>query len=286
MEIDSRTGLIGLLGHPVGHSKSPVMMNQAFQTASLPFVYLAFDVPPQELAAAVRGLRALECRGWNVTIPHKVSIIDYLDELDESARKIGAVNTVVNDDGYLIGKNTDGAGYLQSLKEEMKVNPRESQVVILGAGGAARAVAHALVAAGVEELVIANRTVSRGEELAASLGSGVQAVPLEEVGRWIKEATLLVQTTSVGMEPDREGIPIDPALLHERLIVSDLVYNPYHTRLLKEAKARGSRIHSGLGMLVHQAALAFTHWTGKPAPLEKMWQAAQSSFLGSGQAKD
>lgn len=284
MKIDSRTSLIGLLGHPVGHSKSPVMMNQAFQAASLPFVYLAFDVPPRELAAAVRGLRALGSRGWNVTIPHKVAIIDYLDELDESARKIGAVNTVVNDDGYLIGKNTDGAGYLQSLREEMKVNLGESRVVILGAGGAARAVAHALVDAGVEELVIANRTVAKGEELAASLGVGsVKAIPLKEVGRWIKEATLLVQTTSVGMEPNREGIPIDPALLHEKLIVSDLVYNPYHTRLLKEAKARGARIHSGLGMLVHQAALAFTHWTGKPAPLEQMWQAARSSFLGSGQ---
>lgn len=257
------------------------MMNPAFRVAALPFVYLAFPVPPVELSNAVNGLRALGSRGWNVTIPHKVSIIDYLDELDESATKMGAVNTVVNESGRLIGKNTDGPGYIRSLIEETKIIPREERVVLLGAGGAARAVAHGLVIAGVEQLVIANRTVAKAAELAASLDKGVSvhAVSLTEVGRWIKEATLLIQTTSIGMHPHSNAIPIDPSLLHKELTVSDLVYNPQETRLLREAKARGAKTHGGLGMLVHQAALAFTHWTGQPAPLETMWQAARESFF-------
>jgi shikimate dehydrogenase len=278
--MDAGTGVVGLIGHPVGHSKSPEMMNRAFRARGLPFVYLAFDVSPQELETAVRGMQALGFRGWNVTIPHKVAILEYLDEVEETAREIGAVNTVVSRDGRLIGYNTDSEGYLRSLVDETGLELAGQRVLILGAGGAARAVAHALAVAGVESITIANRTREKAERLAASLGRKVdaRALSLAEVARVAGETTLLVQTTSVGMYPETEAIPIDPSLLHEGMTVSDLIYRPRKTLLLREAEARGARVHGGLGMLLHQAALAFEKWMGRAAPVDVMRDALEEAM--------
>lgn len=277
--MDAGTGVVGLIGHPVGHSKSPEMMNRAFRACGLNFVYLAFDVLPSELEAAVRGMRALGFRGWNVTIPHKVAILEYLDEVEETAREIGAVNTVVSRDGRLIGYNTDCEGYLRSLVEETGLELAGQRVLMIGAGGAARAVAYALAGAGVESITIANRTREKAERLAESLRrkTDARAVSLSELGRVAGDVTLLVQTTSVGMHPDSEAIPIDPSLLHDRMTVSDLIYRPRKTLLLKEAEARGARIHGGMGMLLHQAALAFEKWMGRPAPLDVMREALEEA---------
>lgn len=278
--MDAGTGVVGLIGHPVGHSKSPEMMNRAFRACGLPFVYLAFDVAPSELGAAVRGMRALGFRGWNVTIPHKVAILEHLDEVEGTAREIGAVNTVVSRDGRLIGYNTDSEGYLRSLVAETGLELAGQRVLILGAGGAARAVTHALADSGVESITIANRTREKAERLAKSLGRKVdaRAVSLTELKRVVPETTLLVQTTSVGMYPKTEAIPIDPSLLHAGMTVSDLIYRPRKTLLLREAEARGARVHGGLGMLLHQAALAFEKWMGRPAPVEVMRDALEEAM--------
>jgi shikimate dehydrogenase len=272
MDVTSRTGLIGLIGHPVGHSASPPMMNAALREMGEPFVYLAFDVEPDKLGEAVRGLTALGARGWNVTIPHKVAIREWLDGLDESARLSGAVNVVVVRGGKRIGFNTDGAGYFCSLPREVRENPAEQRVVLLGAGGAARAVATALAAAGVKRITVANRTIVKAEELAehVSAWTEARAVPLSDCADEVKEATLLINTTSLGMHPDVDGIPIPPAWLHSGLLVSDLVYRPRLTALLRAARERGARIHTGEGMLLHQAALALKLWLGREAPVETM----------------
>jgi shikimate dehydrogenase len=282
MHIDGTTGVVALLGHPVAHSKSPEMMNRAFQAAGLPYLYAAFDVAPEALGDAVRGLRALGVRGWNVTIPHKVAIMEWLDEVDETAQAIGAVNTVVNDNGRLVGYNTDGAGYLRSLREETGLDVTAQHVLIIGAGGAARAVGHALATAGVRHITVANRTTEKAEELAAHLGqwTATDVVGLADINRVLEETTLLVQSTSVGMYPHVDEIPIAPSGLHDRLIVSDLIYRPKWTRLLQEAKKRGARVHSGLGMLLYQAVLAFEHWTGRPAPVENMREVLEASLQG------
>lgn len=280
MHLHANIEKTGLLGHPVGHSKSPEMLNAAYQKEELPFIYLVFDVKPDHLGQAVKGLRALGFRGWNVTIPHKVTIMEHLDQLDESARAIGAVNTVINKGEYLLGTNTDGQGYLQSLVSETGIHLIQQRVVILGAGGAARAVGYALAQAGVQHITVINRTEGRAKQLASHLSHWIPAtwVSTDRMEEAIREATLLVQTTSVGMHPDVEACPVHPIFLHEDLLVSDLVYHPRKTRLLKEAQKRGAKIHGGLGMLVHQGALAYQHWTGKEAPIKIMRQTLENSL--------
>lgn len=272
MRLDANVRKTGLIGHPVAHSKSPEMINAAYQKQGLPYIYLAYDVAPEDLKQAVEGMRALGFRGWNVTVPHKVTVMDHLDEVEESARLIGAVNTVMVEEGRLIGINTDGAGYLRSLVTETGIDPAEQQVVLIGAGGAARAVGYALARAGVQRITVVNRTETRGRELAARLKmwTETEGVGLDQAGEKLQGASLLVQTTSVGMYPDTEACPVDPTFLHEGLLVSDLIYHPRDTRLMREARTRGARVHGGLGMLLHQGALAYRRWTGQEAPTETM----------------
>ncbi|SDC80666.1 shikimate dehydrogenase [Melghirimyces thermohalophilus] len=272
MRLDANIRKTGLIGHPVSHSKSPEMINAAYQKQGLPYIYLAYDVAPEDLKQAVEGMRALGFRGWNVTVPHKVTVMDHLDEVEESARLIGAVNTVMVEEGRLIGINTDGAGYLRSLVTETGIDPAEQQVVLIGAGGAARAVGYALARAGVQRITVVNRTETRAQELAARLKTWTETegVGLDQAGEKLQGASLLVQTTSVGMYPDTEACPVDPTFLHEGLLVSDLIYHPRDTRLMREARTRGARVHGGLGMLLHQGALAYRRWTGQEAPTETM----------------
>lgn len=272
MRITSHTKTIGLIGHPIAHSRSPDMHNAALKYYGLPYVYLAYDIPEEHFSDAIKGMKALGFIGWNVTIPHKVRIIDQLDELDASAEQIGAVNTVVKRAQKWIGYNTDGIGYLRSLQEEVQMDVTGKRIVLLGAGGAARAVGYALATSAVKQIVIANRTLAKAEQLADHLAQWTKTDirPLRDAKQAIQEADLVVNTTSVGMHPNTGAIPIDPAWLHEDLVVSDCIYEPRQTALLKAASSIGAVTHNGLGMLVYQAACAFELWLGKKAPIAQM----------------
>jgi shikimate dehydrogenase len=272
MKITAYTRPLGLIGHPVSHSKSPEMLNEACRVLGIPAVYLAYAVDPSQLEQAVRGMKAMNFIGFNVTIPHKVAIIPFLEELDDTAAEIGAVNTVVNRDGKLIGYNTDGIGYLRSLTEETAFALHDKTVTVLGAGGAARAVSITLAKAGVKELIIANRTLEKAEQLAEVVNRWTTAsgVSLQESSDAIDKSHLLVNTTSIGMSPSQEQSPIPSAYLHPTLLVSDLVYRPRETKLLQMATSIGASTHGGLGMLLYQAAVAFEHWFLQSAPVSKM----------------
>ncbi|MBA2938229.1 shikimate dehydrogenase [Paenibacillus sp. CGMCC 1.16610] len=278
--IDSHTILYGVFGDPIRHSRSPIMLNRAFQEADINAVYAAFHVRPDALGDAVRGIRALGYRGINVTIPHKVEVMQYLDEIDEGARIVGAVNTIVNENGKLIGYNTDGIGYVRSLKEETGIDLKGKSVLVLGAGGAARGVAYALAKEGAGCIYIANRTKERALELAETISAFTKTVGLglDEIANVVDEVQFVLNTTSAGMHPNTEELPMPVELLKEHHLVSDLIYNPRITRFLREAEAKGARIHGGLGMFIYQGAFAFEYWTGKPAPVAAMRQVVEQSL--------
>ena len=276
--ITGKTRICGIIGDPVEHSMSPVMHNAAFEALGLDYVYLPFHVQGEELKEAINGIRALNIVGLNVTIPHKMAVIPFLDKLDPLAERMGAVNTIANENGALAGYNTDASGFLQALRAQ-GIEPDGKSIVILGAGGAAKGISFILAGAGAS-LVILNRTLSRAEELASQIAryyhQKVEAMTLNEANlkRAFERVDVLVNTTSVGMVPDVDRTPVPGNLLNSHLAVSDIVYNPLETRLLREAKAAGARTIDGLDMLVWQGALAFEKWTGRKAPFEIMKQAA------------
>lgn len=273
--LSAKTRVVGLLGYPVSHSFSPFIHNAAFRALGLDLVYLAFGVEPSALPAAVAGIRALGFAGANVTIPHKESIMGLLDEIDPLARLIGAVNTIGIREGKLVGYNTDGSGFRRSL-QEAGVDPAGKRVLVLGAGGAARAVAFTLARAGCAALILVNRTLERARELARALEESspapVDILPWEDraLAGVLPEVELIINTTSVGMSPHRDEVPLNPDLLQPHHLVYDLVYNPPETKLLELARRRGCRVISGLSMLLYQGAEAFTLWTGREAPLDVM----------------
>ena len=276
--ISAKTKLFALIGDPVEGSVSPAMHNAAFKFLGLDCVYLALRVPRVGLADAISGVKALGFAGLNVTHPHKIAVVGMLDELDESAGSVGAVNTIKNDNGKLIGFNTDGEGAVRAL--ERKVGKlKGKKVLLLGAGGAGRAIAFSLVKADAE-LTVANRTASKAEELASSIKQklgvdiGLMGLGRTELAHAIKSADVLINATSVGMRPD-VGTLVTADMMHEGLVVNDIVYEPLQTRLLREAARAGAKVVDGLGMLVHQGALAFEIWTGKKPPIEVMERAAK-----------
>lgn len=284
MKVDSATKVYALLGSPVEHSLSPTIHNAAFESLSLNCVYLAFNVAPEDLSSAFAGLKTLGVQGFNVTIPHKTAVLPLLDEMDPLARSIGAVNTVKMVGGKTVGYNTDGEGALSALREA-GVEVKGLKVILLGAGGAARAVGFTLAKAS-GELVVANRTETRAVKLAAEIshhhGVEVKGIRLntDRLGEELKNAQLLINTTSVGMHPHGEASPIPSRLIHSGLTVFDIVYNPLKTKLLREAEDRGAKTVNGLGMLVHQAARSFEIWTGKKAPAAVMFNAALKALGG------
>lgn len=278
--LDSHTVMFGVIGDPIKHSKSPLMLNLAFREMGLNYAYAAFRVVPEQLKNVIGGIRALDFRGINVTLPHKEEVLQYLDEIDEGARFIGAVNTIVNDGGRLIGYNTDGIGYVRSLKEETEIVLKGKRILLLGARGAARGVGYALAKEQPESIWIANRTEDKAKQLAAHLSRYVDsaAIGWNAYENIKNKVDLIINTTSVGMYPQIDEIPLDPSWLHEGITVSDILYNPLITRLLIEAREKGCTIHGGLGMFIYQGAYAFEYWTGMRAPVEKMRNVVEQSF--------
>jgi shikimate dehydrogenase len=278
MEISGKTQICALIGDPVEHSVSPVMHNTAYKKLGLDYVYIPFRVRPEGLSQAVEGLQALNVRGFNVTIPHKVSVIPLLDGLDPLAEKIGAVNTVVNTDGELRGYNTDAEGFLRSLLGH-GVRPRGKKMVVLGAGGASRAITYIMVMKGARVIIVnRQRGLDRAENIAALIKEDfkkeVKVFELEKLGEVLEGADVLVNATSVGMSPAGENSPVPANLLSKVPVVFDIVYNPLETRLLKEAREAGAQTIGGVDMLAWQGALAFEKWTGQKAPLELMREEA------------
>ena len=277
MEISGKTRVCGIIGDPVEHSLSPAMHNAAFQKLNLDFVYVAFRVGKDELREAIVGAKSLDIRGLNVTMPHKNAVMKYLDEIDPTARSIGAVNTILNDNGRLIGYDTDGIGALKALKEN-GISLNGKKLLLLGAGGAGKAIAfHA--AQEVEELKILNRTTQKAKDLAEVLrkkfGKKIDGNSLsaKTIKKELEDANIMVNATSVGMYPKDDQSLIDPSWLRPNLCVMDIVYNPIETKLAKDAKSVGAKVVSGVEMLVYQGAASFEIWTNRPAPVKVMKQA-------------
>ncbi len=274
--ISSKTRICGLIGDPIEHSLSPAMHNAAFGSLGLDYIYLPFEVTAENLAKAVDGARTLNIKGLNVTIPHKVAVMPLLDEVEPLAERIGAVNTIVNDKGRLKGYNTDAGGFLKTLLEK-GIEPEGKEVVVLGAGGASRAISFTLADRGTE-IVILNRKLEMdwAKELASAISrfakNEVKALELNEKNLLLvmETADILVNATSVGMSPLIKQSPVPAKILKPELTVFDVVYNPLKTRLLSEAETAGARAISGIDMLVWQGALAFELWTGIKAPVDIM----------------
>ncbi|MET3504877.1 shikimate dehydrogenase [Halalkalibacter oceani] len=275
--------VFGLLGHPVGHSMSPLIHNDAFRSLGIDASYHAFDVSPDQVKEAIEGIRALGIAGCNVTVPHKVAVIPYLDKIDEEAEQIGAVNTIVNEDGCLIGYNTDGRGYVESLLEETDALA-DKHVLMIGAGGAARGVVTALLREGIGKLTMTNRTLEKTEpllELAREFATEAEAIHKQEAEGRLNEVDIIINSTSIGMSPNVEEIPLSLERITSDQVVSDLIYNPLETKLLKEAAMRGAKTVNGVGMFVNQAALSFQHWTKQQPDRNRMKNIVLEKLGGS-----
>ena len=283
MIISGKTRVCGVIGDPIEHTLSPIMHNAAFKALKLDFAFLVFKVKVADVEKAVSGMRALGIHGLNVTMPHKSAVINYLDEVDQAAKAIGSVNTILNKDGRLFGFNTDGVGALQALREN-GVEPRGKKVLLLGAGGAARAIAYTL-AREADELVILNRTAKQAAELANLLKQTfdrkvvADALSPNAIKDTLQDSDVLINATSVGMKPNANQTPVAFEWLRPDLAVMDIVYNPVETKLAKDAKAAGAKVVSGFEMLIYQGAASFEIWTGHSAPVEVMRHAAFNHLL-------
>ncbi|CAB4713806.1 MAG: shikimate dehydrogenase [Actinobacteria bacterium] len=270
--VTGSTRLAGVIGSPVRHSLSPAIHNAGFDECGLDWVYVALEVSSGSAAAALEGMRAFGIAGLSVTMPHKDAVHDFVDERSLAAERMRAVNCVQLVDGRLIGHNTDGDGFVDSLRLDAGVDPSGLSVVVLGAGGAARSVIEALARAGAAGIAVVNRTEARAVE-AASLGGKVgRSGTLADIAR----ADLVVNATSVGL--GTEEMPIGGDRLRSGQVVADLVYHPLDTALLRAARFAGARALDGLGMLVHQAGRQFELWTGTPAPIAAMRAAAEAEL--------
>lgn len=278
MEIKGSTNVVGLIGHPVEHSFSPPMHNAAFEALNMDYVYTAFDVDPADLRQAISGADALNIRGFNVTIPHKIEVMKYLNEIDEIASLIGAVNTIDFKD--LKGYNTDGIGAVKAIGEVTKIKNRN--VVIAGAGGASRAISFYIAKYGADSLTILNRNVEKAQRLAGDVSSSglIDDVKSDSIGNMdLDDADILINTTPVGMHPNVDDTPVALAGdMHENLVVFDAVYNPNETGLLKQAINAGAKPVYGIKMLLYQGAESFEIWTGRKAPVDVMEDALKRTL--------
>jgi shikimate dehydrogenase len=278
MTISGKTRVCGVIGDPIEHSLSPIMHNAAFQALDLDYVFLAFKVKPACVTDAVNGMRALNIRGFNVTMPHKKTVMASLDRIDLSAQIINSVNTILSKENLLFGFNTDGVGAVRALKEN-GVELKGRKVLLLGAGGAARAIAYAM-AKEADELAVLNRTVKDAQALARLVEKAANkrivagSLSLEDIDANLQDSDILINATSVGMKPRPDETPVPIELLRKNLSVIDIVYNPLETKLAKDAKAVGAKVVSGVEMLIYQGAASFEIWIGKSAPVEVMRKAA------------
>jgi shikimate dehydrogenase len=275
--------LVGVFGHPVAENPTIVMQEAAFRALGLNWRYLNIEVKPEDLAAAMQGVRAMNFAGINCTIPHKVAVLEYLDEIAADAQLMGAVNTVHRKGERLVGENTDGKGFMQSLRVDAQADVRGRQAVVLGAGGAARAIAVELALNGASHITVLNRDAGRGMELESLLN---EATPTQaRFVHWrkpfaIPEGTdFVVNATSIGLHPNTHDRPdLEYDSIKPSMIVCDVIPNPPRTPFLREAEARGARTLDGLGMLVYQGAVGFKLWTGQDAPVQVMRQALANVF--------
>ncbi len=278
MAISGKTRVCGVIGDPIEHTLSPIMHNAAFEALKLDYVFLAFKVKSAEVGNAINGMRALTIHGLNVTMPHKNAVIKYLDEIDPTGKIIASANTILNKDGRLFGFNTDGIGALNAL-EQNGVEPRGKKVLLLGAGGAAKAIAYTL-SQEADELVILNRTPKPATELANLLKQKFKKkintgeLSPSTIKDNLADSNVLINATSVGMNPNANQTPVAPEWLKPDLAVMDIVYNPIETKLAKDAKAAGAKVVSGVEMLIYQGAASFEIWTACKAPVEVMRKAA------------
>ncbi|MFS0575292.1 shikimate dehydrogenase [Sporosarcina sp. 179-K 3D1 HS] len=269
-----------VIGDPIAQSMSPSMHGTWFEENEVNASYIPIHVPVDQLEQAVTGLRTLGCSGWNVTVPHKTAIIPFLDRLDQSAEHMQAVNTVhVLPDGSLVGSNTDGSGFVRSLEEVYGDRAKGNPVLVVGAGGAARGIGHALHSMGYGPITFTNRTMEKAEKLATGI-PGSSVLSIQEAEASLTDFGLVVQTTSVGMSFALEGMPLDPSGVKQGTVVADIIYNPLETEFLKHAKEQGALTMNGVGMFVHQGALAFETWTGIQPDTEKMTQKITTTLGG------
>ena len=280
MKIKGSTNIVGLIGHPVEHSFSPPMHNEAFDELGMDYAYVAFDVNPADLQTAIEGAKSLNIKGFNVTIPHKIEVMQFLNEIDEVAGLIGAVNTI--DFKNIKGYNTDGIGAVRAIEEVTSI--KNKNVVVAGAGGASRAISFYLAKYGAESMAILNRNVEKAQGLAADVSQSgligdIKADSISEIRNYLKDADILVDTTPIGMYPNISDEPIAFAEdMDEDLVVFDAVYNPNVTVLLKEAIKAGAKPVYGIKMLLYQGAESFKIWTGRDAPVDVMEKALKDTL--------
>jgi len=274
--------LVGVFGHPVSENPTVVMQEAGFKALNLNWRYLTIEVYPQDLGAAMQGVRALNMKGINLTIPHKVEVLKYLDEVKPDAALMGAVNTVIRVGDKLVGENTDGKGFMRALTQDAKVDPKGKKVLVLGAGGAARSITVELALVGAQQITIVNRSSERGKVLTNILNAktptkanfvqwqGAYSIPAD--------TDILVNATSIGLFPNVHEKPdIDYNSISSKMVVCDVIHTPM-TPFLKEAQERGAKTVDGLGMLVYQGAIGFKLWTGLDAPVEPMYKALAKAF--------
>ena len=274
--------LVGVFGHPVSENPTVVMQEAGFQALNLNWRYLTIEVYPQDLGAAMQGVRAFNMKGINLTIPHKVEVLKYLDEVKPDAALMGAVNTVIRVDDKLIGENTDGKGFMRALTQDAKVDPKGKKVLVLGAGGAARSITVELALAGAQQITVVNRSAERGKVLTELLNTKTptKASFIQWQGAYSipNDTDILVNATSIGLFPNVHEKPdIDYNSISSKMVVCDVIHTPM-TPFLKEAQDRGAKTVGGLGMLVYQGAIGFKLWTGLDAPVEPMYKALAKAF--------
>ncbi|NPA13513.1 MAG: shikimate dehydrogenase [Aquificae bacterium] len=279
MELNGQTAVYGIIGYPVKHSKSPTFQTKAFQHLNINAVYLPFEVKPEDLEKAIQGIKALSIKGFNITVPHKEEVIKYLDEVSPEVEYIGACNTVVNIDGYLKGYNTDAYGFITGLKE-LEPSLEGKKVLVIGAGGASRAVIYSLIKEGVDKIYLANRTIQKAEKLKLDflplskfVQQIIQPITLDQIDNYLPESEIIVNTTSVGLKENDPHL-FDYSKINKNQTVVDIIYK--QTPLLKVAQEKGCKWQDGLPMLLYQGAKAFQIWTGKEPPIDIMEEVLKS----------